>query len=88
MRSKKWQTDSRDIYVRVVLRFLHGELDARSFALVFFDLWGTQPPVGKNARSDALHSIFGLLEGLECLEGVDSEALKRDVSRYVGMSMD
>jgi len=84
---KRWQGDANDIYGRVVRRFLREDLDAKSFALVFFDLWGTQPPRGHGNRSDVLHELFAILEGVECLDHVDDEALRLQVGDLVDMNL-
>lgn len=84
---KRWQEDANDIYGRVIRRFLKGDLDAKSFALVFFDLWGTQPPRGHGNRSDVLRELFGILEGVECLDDVDDEALRLKVGGLVDMDL-
>ncbi|MEP7763690.1 hypothetical protein [Sanguibacter sp. 25GB23B1] len=81
--SRRWQDDTNDIYGRVIRRFLHGDLDGRSFALVFFDLWGTQAPRKNDARSDALGCLFSLLEGLDDLDHLDDEALRGAVEDLV-----
>lgn len=74
--SRRWEDDTNDIYGRVIRRFLYEDLDGRSFALVFFDLWGTQAPRKNDARSDALGCLFSLLEGLDDLDHLDDEALR------------
>ena len=84
---KRWQEDANGIYGRIIRRFLQKELDAKSFALVFFDLWGTQSPRGHGNRSDVLHELFAILEGVECLDDVDGEALRLQVEGLVDMNL-